>query len=165
MIVTINLLCCFSLVKLNAHICHRIWEPVTSGHGRGQQICEEADILLRAGAEVGNQWTAKHCILCQWRWIHWRVAQEQKAWWGTFVSDIPSALKNSFQLENFDTACLCCKGGAHRFGRSLAPSIMASGKKGNPTVTVPTLCWCQKQRRTPGNTVASGKWAKNTYVF
>lgn len=42
---------------------------------------------------------------------------------------------------------------------------MASGKKASPTVMAPILCWCQKQRSTPENTVASGKWAKNMYVF
>lgn len=93
--------CAVSVLWNSTHIaCHRVWIPVATGHGGGRQIWKEADTRCQAAAEVTDQWTARRRILCRWRWIHWRVAQQQEARWSIFVCEIPTVLKTPFSRDN-----------------------------------------------------------------
>lgn len=158
---TINVLCCFSLWKLNTlHVIGSITQwRVTMAEDDSCMKKQTHTAMLELKSQInglrntvffanGDEYTGE--------WFNNKKHGEV-----SLFLQCPNHI-TPLQLKQFETACLCYKGEALKFGRSLAPSIMASGKKASPVVTVPTLCWCQKQRSTPGNTVASGKWAKNT---
>lgn len=53
-----------------------------------EDISDKPAIDNIVGYAVKEIWTAVHSLLRQWKWIHWRVAEQQEAWWDTFSTQL-----------------------------------------------------------------------------